>query len=80
MKKIVLFFVILLTMIVMSGCVNKALVRSSQAYYDSTEPYLEMVMKNEDISAEEIDSIKLNMEQFKKTLDEFSAQESWYEF
>lgn len=80
MKKIFLISATVLTMLVMSGCVNQSLVKSAQAYYDSTEPYLEMVIKNEGVSKEEADSIKLNMEQFKKTLEAFSAQESWYEF
>lgn len=79
MKKIVLV-VAVLTLMLASGCVNKAMVKSSQAYYDSTKPYLEMVINSKDIDAEEAGSIKLNMEQFKKTLDAFSAQEAWYEF
>lgn len=79
MKKIVLV-VAVLTLMLTSGCVNKAMVKSSQAYYDSTKPYLEMVINSKDIDAEEAGSIKLNMEQFKKTLDAFSAQEAWYEF
>lgn len=79
MKKFVLIIAVLVLMLV-SGCVNKAMVKSSQAYYDSTKPYLEMVINSKEIDSEEANSIKLNMEQFKKTLDAFEAQDAWYEF
>ena len=80
MKKILLFAVSVLTMVMMSGCVNDALVRSAQAYYDSTEPYMKIALEDKTISQEEVNSLKLNMEQFKKTLDAYSANKSWYEF
>lgn len=80
MKKIILFAVAVLTMVTMSGCVNDALVKSAQAYYDSTEPYMKIALEDKTISQEEVNSLKLNMEQFKKTLDAYSANKSWYEF
>ena len=80
MKKTILFIASLLTLVTMSGCVNDALVKSAQAYYDSTKPYMEIAIEDKTISQEEVDSLKLNMEQFKKTLDAYSANKSWYEF
>ena len=80
MKKIILFAAAALTLVTLSGCVNKALVRSAQAYYDSTEPYMKIAIEDRSISQEEVDSLKLNMEQFKKTLDAYSAEKAWYEF
>lgn len=80
MKKIFLIAAAAVTMVILSGCVNTALVKSAQAYYDSTEPYMKIALEDKTISQEEVDSIKLNMEQFKKTLDAYSANKSWYEF
>lgn len=78
MKKFLLLTGIVL--VATTGCVNTALLKSSQAYYDSTEPYMKMAMEDKFISKEEVESIKTNMEQFKKTLDSFSAQKAWYDF
>lgn len=79
MKKIIFFAATVATMVFMSGCVNEALLKSSQAYYDSTKPYIEMAIENKSMSKEEVDSVKLNMNQFKKTLDHYAANKAWYE-
>lgn len=80
MKKITMTIAAIIMAIALSGCVNKALLKSSQAYYDSTRPYMELIIKSNTLSKEEVDSIKLNMSQFKKTLDSYEAEKAWYEF
>ena len=80
MKKIILFVSSAIVMLSLSGCVNEALLKSAQAYYDSTEPYMKMAIENKSLSKEEVDSVKLNMNQFKKTLDHYAANKAWYEF
>ena len=80
MKKTILFAAAALVLVTLSGCVNDALVRSAQAYYDSTEPYIKIALEDKSISQDEVDSLKLNMEQFKQTLDAYSAKSAWYEF
>jgi hypothetical protein len=59
MKKFVLIIAVLVLMLV-SGCVNKAMVKSSQAYYDSTKPYLEMVINSKEINSEEKENLARN--------------------
>ena len=41
---------------------------------------MKIALEDKTISQEEVNSLKLNMEQFKKTLDAYSANKSWYEF
>lgn len=64
----------------LSGCVNSAFLASSTAYQESTEPYLKMVLGSKLIQDGEKDSLKMNMEQYKKTIDKFNSQKKWYEF
>lgn len=77
MKKV---FIALFLVLTMTGCVNTALLKSSQAYYDSTKPYIEMAISSKKISKEEKESVKLNMAEFQKMLDHYAAEKAWYEF
>lgn len=76
---IVLFFTLVA---LMSGCVNDALLSSATAYQTSTEPYL--IDKAADLDKEglleEAYSLRVNMDQFKKTLDKYNTNKAWYEF
>lgn len=79
MKKIIVLISIVFV-VVLSGCVNSSFLKSAQAYYDSTLPYMNVALEDKTISQAEVDSLRMNMEQFKKTLDHYSANKAWYEF
>lgn len=80
MKKAVLFIAAAMLIATLSGCVNKAFLASSTAYQSSTKPYLEMVLESDKISAGEKESLKLNIDEYEKTLKKFNEDTPWYEF
>jgi len=80
MKKAVLFITAAMLIATLSGCVNKAFLASSTAYQSSTKPYLEMILESDKISAGEKESLKLNIEEYEKTLQKYNEDISWYEF
>lgn len=78
MKKFAYVFV-MLCLLAVSGCVNKTLLDSSTAYQESTEPYLEMVLRSDMIKEGEKNSLRANMKEFKQTIDKYNTNKAWYE-